>query len=154
MPRALAHSSEPNSTQAAPSVSGELLPAVSVPALLLSKAVLNCDSFSRDVSPRTLLSFFSPQYSTTRSLKNPARQAASALRWLLSASSSCSRREIFHCFALSSQCWPIDIPVRGSPTLGGIGLRSLNLNCDQGLSFSENDLPFALFKIILVNLEP
>src|SRR3970282_671410 len=68
-----AQSSEASSTQAAPSVSGELLPAVSVPAA--SNAVLKDCRFSRVVSARTLLSLERLLNGATRSPKKPACHA-------------------------------------------------------------------------------
>jgi hypothetical protein len=78
MLRDLAQSSDDKSTQAAPSVSGELLPAVSVPAGLESKAFLSMASFSREVSPRTLLSRCRSPNGMTRSSKKRACHAAAA----------------------------------------------------------------------------
>ena len=66
-----AQSSDASSTHAAPSVSGELLPAVSVPAGLESKAVRSDASFSSEVSPRTLLSRCRSPNGITRSSKKP-----------------------------------------------------------------------------------
>ena len=54
-----------SSTALAPSVSGVLLPAVSVPSA--AKLGRSLPSLSRLVSVRTLLSVFRPRYSTTRS---------------------------------------------------------------------------------------
>ncbi len=136
-----AQSSDASSTAAAPSVSGELLPAVSVPAGLESKAVLRVESFSSEVSPRTLLSRCKSPNGITRSSKKRACHAAAAFLWLASASSSCSRRPICHSFAISSQCWPIDRPVRGSAMPGAAGARSPGRRLPMVESLSPHDLP-------------
>src|ERR1051325_10261213 len=79
-PRVRASSSEERSTEAAPSVSGELFPAVNVPAAERSNAVLSDASFSSEVSGRTLLSWRRSLNGTTRSSKKPAFHAAAALK--------------------------------------------------------------------------
>jgi len=63
--RSAAHSGVASSTALAPSVSGVLLPAVSVPSA--AKLGRSLASFSALLSARILLSLFSPRYSTTRS---------------------------------------------------------------------------------------
>ncbi len=94
---------------AAPSVSGELLPAVIVPCAR-SNAGRREESFSSDVSRRGNWSRSRPS-TATRSCGKPASWAAIARRWLSRAYSSCSRRPIFHSFAISSQCSPMLLPV-------------------------------------------
>ena len=56
--RSRAQASLASSTAAAPSVSGVLLPAVSVPALLVSNTGRNFESFSAEVSARTFFRYF------------------------------------------------------------------------------------------------
>jgi len=64
-------------TAAAPSVSGELLPAVSVPSPRpRSNAGRSAASFSIDVSVRGNASFATPSSGVIRSSKNPAVCAA------------------------------------------------------------------------------
>jgi hypothetical protein len=60
-------------------VSGELFPAVSVPAEDRSNAVLSEASFSSEVSGRTLLSWRRSLNGTTRSSKKPAFHAAAGV---------------------------------------------------------------------------
>ena len=113
---------------AAPSVSGEELPAVSVPLpLVRSKVGGSRASFSSDVSLRGMVSRFTSPTGITRSSKKPLSQAATALRWLCSAISSCSARPICHSFAVISVCSPMLRPVVRL-TIAGMN-RRMSLRC-------------------------
>src|SRR5258706_5641600 len=85
MLRSRAHLSEASSTAEAPSVSGELLPAVSVPAGDGSNPLRSEASFSIEVSPRTYWSRFKSINSQTRSWEKTESQAATAFLWLAHA---------------------------------------------------------------------
>ena len=79
---------------AAPSVSGEELPAVrrALAAGAVERRAAARASFSSDVSLRGMVSRVTSPTGITRSSKKPRSQAATALRWLASAISSCSSR--------------------------------------------------------------
>src|SRR5579862_192655 len=104
---------------AAPSVSGDELPAVSVPCpLARSNAGLSVASFSAEVSARGIPSFTIPSTGITRSSKNPEAIAFTA-RWCeASAMRSWSERAMCHCLAISSQCSPMLLPVARFATAG------------------------------------
>jgi hypothetical protein len=53
-----------------------------------------------------------------------------------------------HSLAISSQCSPIDSPVRGSATVGACGLRSRGRNDSHGASRCPKVLPRALASAI------
>ena len=96
----------------APSVSGEELPAVSVPLpLVRSNDGGSRASFSSEVSLRGMVSRRKSPNGITRSSKKPRSHAATEFRWLASATSSWASREIFHSLAVISVCSPMLIPV-------------------------------------------
>ena len=101
---------------AAPSVSGELFPAVIVPCAR-SNAGLRAESLSSEVSRRGNSSRLRPS-TGTRSSNRLRSCAATALRWLSRANSSCSLRPISQALAISSQCWPMLLPVARFLTSG------------------------------------
>jgi hypothetical protein len=97
---------------AAPSVSGEELPAVRLPLpLVRSNEGGSLASRSSEVSLRGMASRFVSPTGITRSSKKPLSQPATALRWLSSASWSCSSRPICHSLAVISVCSPMLKPV-------------------------------------------
>ncbi len=85
-----AQSSLASSTAAAPSVSGVLLPAVSVPALLVSNTGAAWPAFPPRYRRARCCRDPARRKGTTRSALNPDFHAAAARRWLCAASSSCA----------------------------------------------------------------
>ncbi|HUL91203.1 MAG TPA: hypothetical protein VLV56_02545 [Burkholderiales bacterium] len=104
-----------SSTAVAPSVTGEALPAVMVPSV--PNAGLRVASFSREVSARGPESRVTPSSGTISAASLSA--AATALRWLASATSSRRVREISHFARVTSMCSPIERPVVGSRNVAG-----------------------------------
>jgi len=80
--------------------------------------------------------------------------AAAALIWLRYASSSCSARPMRHCLAISSQCSPIDRPVRGSTTPGAAGFKSAGRMLSHGRMRAPHVLPRALSSTIRFKARP
>ncbi len=114
---------------AAPSVSSELLPAVSVPCpLVLSNAGASFASLASDVSGRGKPSFVTSRNGRIRSSKKPRVCAATACSWLASATSSCSWRPTCQVFAISSVCSPMLFPVTRFLISGICNQRSDGLN--------------------------
>jgi hypothetical protein len=73
-------------------------------------------------------SLVTPSAAITRSSKNPAAIALTA-RWCdCSAMRSWSERAIFHCFAISSQCSPMLLPVARFFTAGTCRPKSFQRN--------------------------
>ena len=95
-----------DSSAAAPSLSGEVLPAVTVPPA--TNAGLSFASFSSDVSARipSSRSRSTPGTGTTSARSTPSSHAAPRSRWLRSANSSCclarDRRSISASFSALS----------------------------------------------------
>ena len=119
-----------SSTAAAPSVSGEELPAVTDP-YLRSKTGLSLASASSDVSERTPLSAVMTwsisgplNQGAISAVSRPSAVAAAARWWLISASRSCSSRLMPFSLAIFSADCPIVSPVDGSAIAGVTGTRS------------------------------
>ena len=110
-PHWAAFSSLISSTAAAPSVTGDELPAVSVP-FSGSKTGFSAARASSEVSARGPESASSPSsgWISPASLS----RAATALRWLARATSSCLSRGISHSLQVNSMCSPMFRPVDGS----------------------------------------
>ena len=113
MPRRSASSAVISTTTAAPSLSPQALPAVTVPSL--EKAGLSF-VIASSVAPRRMYSSLSTTTSPLRVLtvkatisssNLPAFCAASALFWLASANSSCCSRVICHWLATFSAVVPM-----------------------------------------------
>ena len=129
-PSAFARSSLMSSTAAPPSVSGDALPAVTVP-YLRSNTGLSFASCSRLVSLRMPLSdvsvrsYFGGMYAGAISaVSRPSFVPAAAFMCDASASSSCAARAMWFSFAIFSADCPIVSPVVGSAIAGVIGMRS------------------------------
>ena len=91
-PWSFAYSSDVTSTADAPSVSGEEVPAVTVP--VSRNAGFSPASASLLVPGRMQPSLVTPLIATISASNLPAAWAAAALAWLATASSSCSARVI------------------------------------------------------------
>src|SRR6185437_11709405 len=123
-PRALALSAEVRMSAAAPSLSGDEFPAVTVP--VGSKAGLSAASFSSEVSargPSSRSTVMSRQTSPskrrvltgrTSAAKSPRVQAATALPWLASAKASCCSRVTPNLRATFSAVFPIGMCASGN----------------------------------------
>ncbi|HEX6634421.1 MAG TPA: hypothetical protein VF038_10665 [Usitatibacter sp.] len=95
------------------------MPAVRVPCpLARSNAGFSVASFAAELSARGTPSFAIPATGTTRSSKKPSVIALTARWWDCSAMRSWSARATFHCFAISSQCSPMLLPVARLAMLG------------------------------------
>ena len=109
-PCARAKAPEVTSSAAAPSVSGELVPAVTEPSA--SKAGLSSASLSTVVSGRMQPSWRTrpvlPRIGTISASNRPSARAAAALRWLVAAKASCASRPIWCCRARFSAVSPIE----------------------------------------------
>ena len=103
------------STADAPSVTGEALPAVMVPSA--PNAGLRVASRSSEVSGRGPVSCAMPSSGTISCARRS--RAATALRWLARATSSCRARGMFHLARVISMCSPIERPVVGSRNVAG-----------------------------------
>ena len=109
-PLARAYSSVVTSTAAAPSVSGEEVPAVTVPSAV--KAGFRPDSPSAVVPGRMQPSLSTRPAGvwmpTISSAMRPAAWASAALAWEATASASCSAREMAYLRATFSAVMPIE----------------------------------------------
>lgn len=128
-PSARARSSRISRSAPAPSVKGELLPAVIVPCG--SNTGGSFASAARSIFRRTRLSCETDVWYPggaktviTSPARRPSSHAAAARRWLRSAYSSCAARVIAKSCAMRSACSPIVRPVERSRRAGGCGTRS------------------------------
>jgi hypothetical protein len=145
MPSAFAFSSDISSTAAAPSVSGEALPAVIVP-YLRSKTGRSFAIASSVESPRMRLSvstMLSNDGGTTTvitsSLKRPLAVAAAARWWLCSANLSCASRVMPFSLAIFSADSPMVRPVVDSAIAGASGARSFGRIFENAPSLPVSD---------------
>src|ERR1035437_5849756 len=119
MPSSLARVSLMTTTAAAPSLSGQAFPAVTVPSSRNTGARLA--SFSRVVSrrgPSSLVISPAPSGSGTGMIsrsKKPLSWAATARCWLRSAKRSCSSRLICSRRGTFSAVWPMGVETSGEP---------------------------------------